>query len=85
MTPMKNDNHFVTKLHKKHLNPIEKWNEMLLTSFVTDSGNKTIPLPLYSRSFITFLSFFNGKSIPFVMKNDFHVRSQFFVHQQVNV
>lgn len=47
------------------------------TSFVTDSGNKTIPLPPYSCSFITFWGFFNGKSIPFVMKNDFQIVTMF--------
>lgn len=64
------------------------------TSFVTDSGNKTIPLPPYSRSFITFWVFFvfgHGESIPFCYEKRFsnvtsvHAHSSPFVVRSVDM
>lgn len=41
------------------------------TSFVTDNGNKTIPLPPYSRLFITFWGFLQWQKYTFCYEKRF--------------
>lgn len=58
-------------------------------SFVTDSGNKTIPLPPYSCLFITFWGFLQWQKHTFCYEKRFsnchHVHFQFSVHEQMSL